>query len=72
MKYYLKNKKTGLYLRGYKGNKPLWTSDFHSVLGSWIQKEEAAFYSKEEAMKLVKRLECQSQIVELIEKKDNL
>ena len=73
MKYYLKHKKTGRYLRGYKGNKPLWSSAFHigccfSVLEVWIQKEEASSYSEEDALRLQKRLECQSQPVELIEK----
>ena len=67
MKYYLKNKKTGLYLQGYKGNKPLWADPFIP-----LSEQTLVTVSEEEAMKLVKRLECQSQIVELIEKKDNL
>lgn len=62
MKYYLQNKKTGLFLRGYRGNSPLWTESTHPV------RDMAAAYSKEDALKLQKRLECQSQMVELVEK----
>jgi hypothetical protein len=66
MKFYLRNKKTGYYLYGYKGNKPLW----RFPMGGDLIHHVAATYSKEDALRLQKRLECQSQVVELVEKKE--
>lgn len=53
---HLKHKKTGLFLKGYQGNSPLWTSDV----------EKAAVYSERDAERLAKRLLCQSQQVEAV------
>jgi len=65
MLYHLRNKKTGLLLQGYKGNKPLWIKERISDINT------PAAYSEEDAVKLQKRLECQSQFTEAVEIKDN-
>ena len=64
MGYVLKNKKTKMYFKGYLGkgagkkfgNKPTWIGEV----------QEAAQYDLELALRTEKRLDCQSQFVDLI------
>lgn len=58
---YLKNIRTGLFLKGYKGNVPLWTSNV----------QEIAAYSECDAKQLIQRLACQSQRVEAVASKND-
>lgn len=62
MKYILRNKDTGLFFKGYAGqgkslgNKPTWTK----------KKDEAVEYPSKIGLRMRLRLECQSQIVDLV------
>ena len=55
-KFHIQHTKTGLFLRGYQGNKPLWTKEVG----------EAAVYSEKDASSLKRRLACQSNLVEAV------
>ena len=55
-KFRIQRTKTGKFLRGYQGNKPLWTKEL----------KEAAVYSEKDASSLKRRLWCQSQLVEAV------
>lgn len=46
-KYILKNTTTNLYLKGYKGNKPLWVE----------KEEEAAVYNEMDALRVQRQTE---------------
>lgn len=62
MKYMLLKKMPRLYFKEYQGrNKPIWT-DNHL---------EAAQYDREQALRMQKRLVCQSQVVVLCGKIEN-
>jgi len=52
----IQNKRTKRYFVGYVGNTPCWTN----------KKVEAKKYSRAQALKVIRRLECQSQRVEAI------
>jgi len=56
MKYVLYNKKRDQYFKEYQGNKPVWCDN---IL-------DAAQYHTIMALRMQKRLACQSQVVEII------
>jgi len=61
-KYILQNDKTKMYLKGYEGNKPLWTGD----------ENEAIIYNELDALKMQRRTEnlyLPAQKIIIIEKK---
>ena len=61
MQYILLKKMPRVYFKEYQGNKPIWT----------VNHLEAAIYDWEHALKIQLRLSCQSQVVKLVEVKDD-